>query len=84
MNGTYLIQTHGGNMSKVVVYLGEGKGWDEAKFEEGDKVVHEEEPGIITSVTVNPFIEYIFSYTMFPTHRGGDIPEDEIDLYYET
>jgi len=67
-------------MFSNVQYLKNGK-LKIAKFQLGDCVLHEEIPGTITGVVIHPDTEYIFAYTMFPTHRGSTIPEDEIEFH---
>lgn len=65
------------NNEKVVCFT-QGK-WKEAKYKVGDFVVHEGIEGVITRIIVYPDVNYVFAYNMFPTHRGSDIPEDEIE-----
>lgn len=57
-----------------------GKEWKTAKFKVGDFVDHEGEKSVITRVVVYPNVDYIFAYNVWPTHRGSDIPEDELEF----
>jgi hypothetical protein len=66
----------------IIVLISNGQ-YREVKFKSGDYVVHEGRRGIIVGMTIYPNTDYVFGYWMWPTHRGGDIPEDEIEFWDE-